>query len=163
MSAAICALCLRPLSKPWKISGTEVFHEACVMAYGTTGSLSNKQQRQLGELRAETERLRYEVEHEKHKTAHERAVSKRIADERDRDANGLGQALVDLRTLRGRLDEARRDRDEVTAQRDAARREVLLHQTIQATPAAPAPISTPEVAKDDRDSTEVRFSLLELD
>lgn len=165
MSAVVCAVCAKPIAKPqkWKISGTEVFHEACVVAYGTAGSLSHRQQRQIADLRADIERLRYEVESEKHKAAHERANAKRIADERDRQGNELGQALVDVRAYRLRMEEARRDRDEATAQRDAARREAQLHQTIQGAPAAPAPISTPEVAKDERDATEVRYSLMELD
>lgn len=163
--AATCAVCLTPIMKPEKfvLSGTEVFHARCVVAYGTTNSVVNKQRQQAADLRAQIERLRYELEHEKQRADHERTVAQRIAGERERMGNDLGVALSDARSWRVRMEEARRERDEAVAARDASRREALLHQTIQGTPVAPAVAATPEPVKDERDSTEVRFSLLELD
>jgi hypothetical protein len=160
----VCAACLISLGNGEKfvLMGTEVVHPGCVGRQTERTKLLmrlNEETRRAGNLAIEERRQR------------EMAVAA------DREHLRVSAELREVKeTMRRRFhleDEYRAQRDNARAERDrafalrdealraaeAARREAALHQTLGPAPAAPA---TPEV-KDERDPSEIRFSLLDLD
>mgnify|MGYP001617547823 CR=1 FL=1 len=152
--AATCAVCMAPIIKgvdKFAISGTEVIHARCVGAGATVGT---RRKLRIIEQTQTIDNLRSEIG--SHLVA--------AREERVRRA-GVESREADYRRQR---DEARRERDEAMAARDAAVREVGLRQALGIVARAdPAPrtevVPVPEQANDDRDASEIRFSLLEID
>lgn len=155
----VCAVCRVPLAKGEKfvMQASEVVHARCVggQTMATRLKLDNiEARRQLEEIRGDVRRAQNEL------------MASRL-EAKDLRAE-LKAALATRGDYKDQRDAARRERDQAIAERDAARREAALHQTIQqsipVTPAAgPASAPAPDKPRDDRDPTEVRFSLLDLD
>lgn len=161
--AAVCAICEQALitGQRFRIEGCEVMHAQCARSGlpTRTGRLLVDQANAIaGHLRAMRElgeRLRT-IEQQTESTRRENRTHERT-----------------IRDLRTQLATALRERD-------TARSEAALHQTIAAVPDAPpvaAPVAappaiptaspnvsqaTPAPAQDERDGSEIRFSLLEL-
>jgi len=154
--AAVCAICDLPLipGQKFRLEGSEVMHPHCVRTGRPTAM------------------RRLVVDHANDLRVQQRAMSQlgeRLNDVESRATRVLLENREHERTirdLRSQLAIARRERD-------AARSEAALHQTIAAAPAptvaAPATHEVPSMAevadppRDRRDDTEIRFSLLELD
>ncbi len=173
--AATCAGCLRDIPKgdPFVLWGTEVFHRRCAKRIATSAGTKQK---------LEIQRLKTELEHAAIEARDARADYRNLEDttaERLRRVAALETRMGSLdasveayknRLARDhannvRLEEAnsaliterRVLRDEIAA----ARADIARLQTAalaRATDDLPAP-----VAKDTRDDTEIRFSLLEID
>jgi len=157
--AATCAACLDAISPREKfvLSGTECFHARCAMTRGTAQSVRRRLELEIIDHRAAIERLRADLTSERSTARHERQVTARIAKERDelsaevRDAARQREQLIDIhRTAERRLTA---EYERVLVERDQARREIAVLRD--------HPDSKPE--NTDRDATEIRFSLLELD
>lgn len=146
---AICAICQGALTHAQRFLITdqaEVVHRSCVRPGRTT----------IGQ------RLRQDLA-----SARQEAASAHVA---------LTNALREIASLRAQstadhevAEESRRDRAQMTRQlaqarreRDAARREAALHQTIGPRPATTPNPTTTDATEDTRDPTVVRFSLLDL-
>lgn len=148
----MCAACLLPLVPGGKflLSGTEVFHPACVRASGTEDSLANRLRRQL----VEQERRVAEASLSVQKARDAVATIKRELDRRD-------DRIEDLLTRVGAAENRRatleRLIEEVRQERDQAVRELAAQRAVK-----PATTGDPQPTEQ-RDATEIRFSLLELD
>src|SRR4029077_9476820 len=70
----------------------------------------------------------------------------------------LSNLRAELRATRNELQDVSFENAELVQERDAARREAALHQLL----ARQAPVIATPAPADDRDPTEIRFSLLEL-
>lgn len=167
--AATCATCLKPIVEREKfvLAGTEVFHARCALATGTTQSVKAKLDQTIVELTRETAMLRVQLAASRRDAEKAVEISGRIANERDK-------ADAAERSWRRRLDDARAERDRFAYERDKALEDLavirqrlgsapLVTQPPTSVPATPVAAATPEPAKDERDDTEIRFSLLELD
>ena len=174
---AICAICQHELHREQGIvlAGSEAFHRACVRAHGTSSSVVNRLQQKLVEVEAMAVRQRDELRMRLDDATEKlRTSARRVADLADEIAAAraietqlelkkaeLAGVRSELGALRIEFRELEHEGNTLMAEREAARREAALHQLLaQRTPVrvetAPDPI-------DDRDPTEVRFSLLELD
>lgn len=177
--AAACAVCLRPIVKPqaFAIWGTEVVHRECVG--GLDRSIVNRQKVELIKLREVI--AQHEIEVRRLQNDYDEANRERSAATRqlrDHDAMVLRarrevhEAQAREATLQRALDAANdraaaagRQVDAMRGERDAARREAQLHQTIQGAPRSTTSNTTeiPAPAVVTEDDAIVRFSLLELD
>lgn len=160
--SARCAACEEPIDRGEKfvLTGTEVFHRRC--AAGIRRSVRTRLELRLIDLERDIATARAEIMELKRQTT----------DERDRTRDAVRTRLViedDLRVARAARDAALRDsaywreRGESLATELARIRGEL--ETARAAARPPPPVTTAETApaKDDRDATEIRFSLLELD
>lgn len=156
---------------------TQVFHRvaACMALIGRTrlDKLEDEVDRLKRELRyteedlgaARTQLVRDEqARGQRIRDVEARAKSiERVIDSVSADNRSLRAQTVDLT---GRLGRRTTERDEAIAQRDAARREAALHQTIQGAPArAPEvapPATEPLPQQEEKDASVIRFELLEL-
>jgi len=158
------------------LAGSEVFHKACIRTHGTASSELN---------RAKTKALTADQTRHADAVVHQQVLERRDAIIRDLNAENRELRAENLKLemelarqrltvvaqraeiteAEGNVQDAERERDQAIAARDAAIREAALHQTIQRS----SPVSsqrdmvTVPVEVDDRDPTEVRFSLLDLD
>lgn len=174
---ATCAACAGPIVKggdPFVIVGTEVVHRKCLGAQTKTTRLVLRLKdwrTTIKNLSAQLASAMLEVED---KRAQVSSMSAAMESMRKREID-KDLAIVNLRKAardaearedeyRRQRDTFRRERDEARAQVEAARREAALHQTIQGATRIPDAKSTDTPpANDDRDPSEVRFSLLEID
>lgn len=176
---AVCAICNGRIAArgDLSIAGSEVFHKWCVRQKGTATSALNRARTEA--LASDTARHHAAVEAnqvlerrdalirdlnaENHELQAEIAKLKREATTREvtvlAQRSQLFTATTDVARLERELAEARR-------LRDAAISEAALHQTIQRS--GPVSVHRDTVAAvpvevDERDPTEVRMSLLDLD
>lgn len=172
---ATCAICQQPLTREQgiAIAGSETFHKACVRQHGISNSVVARLRARLAELETAAVRTQEDLRRrldEVTSKLKEVARSKVELEQRMQDMhrveNDLALKKLELASVRSELrtarDELRQSEDlsiELAQERDAARREAALHQLLAQQ--APVQKSTPE--HDERDATEVRFSLLELD
>lgn len=177
---AICAICQQLATREQGIalSGSEVFHQECVRRHGTANSVLNRLKTKLAELELfsvreiETIRQRASVLEDEVRTLR-RAADKSKGDRENaqRAQQDLALRKIELDGVRSELRRAREahkllkeDFERMAADRDAARREAALHQTLAGQHVvAHVQADVTAVGQDDRDATEIRFSLLELD
>lgn len=175
--AATCAACAAPIVKggdPFVIVGTEVVHRRCLGAETKTTRLLLR----LKDWRGALKKLGAQLAAAQLEVADKRAAMASVnggMESLRKQAIDKDLAIINLRKTareaeareleyKRQRDEARRERDEARAQLEAARREAALHQTIQGATRTVEPKSTETPpANDDRDPSEVRFSLLEID
>jgi hypothetical protein len=190
--AATCAACLQPITKltGFVISGTEAFHRTCVA--NIARSVRTRQALEIVELRGELsnvilERDSLENDHRVELAKMDHQINRlredlRAAESRAARAESSTYTVDDR--IREQRDAAISARDQAIRERDAARAEAALHQTIQGrvVPArletrpvtsadvaaiAGRPISPPPgdpvAPESDLDDLEMRSSLLELD
>lgn len=175
---ATCAICQHDLHRSQGIvlAGSEAFHRACVREHGTASSVVNRLKNKLLEVESIAVRQRDELRSKLDTVTEQlKRSARRVADLRDEmetysaletqlelKKSELAGVRSELAALRCEFRELEQEGDILQDERDAARREAALHQLL----AQQGPISvkaiTPEPV-DDRDATEVRFSLLELD
>lgn len=175
--AATCAACAAPIVKggdPFVLLGTEVVHRKCLGAQTKTTRLLLRLKdwrTAIKNLGAQLAAAKLEVQDSRHAMASMDASMeslRRREIEKDLAILNLRKTARDTEAreleYKRQRDEARRERDEARAQLEAARREAALHQTIQGATRTVEPKSTETPpANDDRDPSEVRFSLLEID
>lgn len=132
-------------------------HRACAVSGNET--IGTRQQRTIADLTAELSAARESERRLRilHQSALQRAVNSernaRVADERVDNAGAERDLAVERETL------AVMARDSAVRERDAARAELAKRPVpTQATP----PTQT-QTESDDRDASEIRFSLLDLD
>lgn len=182
---AICAICERPLARQQGISlaGTEAFHKACVRTAGTSGSVANRLRAKLIEIETEAVRLRDSLREQLDRVRSELDIQRRKnteLGERAGDAKAL-QFQLDLKkaelakaqrectSLDREIGDLVEDCKTLERERDAARHEAALHQMLAYEASRVVQTGTVTVTAatakedDERDATEVRFSLLELD
>lgn len=171
--AATCAACLGPIAKGERfvLSRTEVFHARCVTAIAR--SMRAKLEQEVIRLGHDVSQL---ADDQRRLTETANAASRRADSvsrllERERE-----EGAAKFRASERAKDAAIRDRDisraradQLETERDAARRELAVMRQY-GTATTPAPAATPapaptavEPAKDQRDDSEIRFSLLEID
>lgn len=164
--AAVCAGCTRPITGRQKfvLSGSEVFHRECVHLIPESKYWKMKQEilrmrTEIEEERARAARLRTEVNDLERDVANMRESRNRERENAARFQRETLRASNDLQTSNDRAGRMRSERDAAVARAEAAEREVALHRALGPVtqPTEPTP------AKDDRDASEIRFSLLELD
>lgn len=170
---AQCALCLRPLTKPFSISGTEVFHAECAKqvslarpsVHAKVSIKAAKQAGRIAELEADLAYARREVDMLKRlERENQRLVALDVEAARlRRELAAAGERESEYRRQR---DEARRERDAANANVMAA--ELELRNALAAGRAAMQATervggSADGKPADSRDATEIRFSLLDLD
>jgi hypothetical protein len=163
--AASCAACLAPIAtgERFVLSGTEVFHRTC--ARGINRSKATRLELRVTELERDLQLARNNL-------AASRGFGEsraQLADRIQRDKDAVDR---DLQKARAARDAALRD-SSYWQERFAAAERLLVRtradadaaEAIRARPPPPPPQGSenPPVAKDDRDATEIRFSLLELD
>jgi flagellar motility protein MotE (MotC chaperone) len=160
--SVVCASCLQPINtgqRQFVLAGSEVFHRSC--ATNIANSHAARQRQRIVDLgaeaqkwRNEAERLARQLEDYARDLDGARASLRRSGDEVSR----LGMTLLDTRSAQ-RAEIERRDATiaDLTRQRENERL-AKVYQATLVDPGVPAPAKT-----DDRDPTEVRFSLLELD
>ena len=162
---ATCAVCLSPILEPQRfvVDGTEVLHRACAQASHTT-VLQRAQRATAAALHEAANAQRRELELRSKVATLEGRIARYEAD--------LSSIRRDMRVALRHHGITRTERDTAIDERDAARREAALYQTLaaarQGTPSvSSAPDSTASsagpVAPAERDPTEQRMSLLELD
>lgn len=169
--AAACAVCLAPIGRGEKfvLVGTEVIHPYCVVGH----TKSTKQRLHIIDLEHEISQMRIELEESGRRAAQAVKDMNRMVQDEARDYERLRDRLE---AEMARVEAYRRDRDEARVQRDQSRAEleqvrrelVVARMTPVVAPAPAATVvtsagSTSEPAKDDRDASEIRFSLLDLD
>lgn len=170
--AASCAACLLPIAKGDKfvLSGTEVFHGRCTMRVGTTRSIRARLELRVIEVERDLSLVRDQLENQRTATASEREIARRTERERDgidrelRVARAARDAALRDSTYwqeRGRAEKADGDRLAAALRADLARARADLAAAQARRPLEPT--EGQQVAKEDRDATEIRFSLLELD
>lgn len=163
--AATCAACLSPIAAGdrFVLSGTEVFHRTC--ARGINRSQRTRMELRILELERELAAERAAVQNLRGAADAELNIARKIK----REVEGMDR---DLRVARAGRDAALRDSAYWQERHAAAERsKALLRSEIDALTeaarvrVAPPPQGgeTPAATKDDRDATEIRFSLLELD
>lgn len=177
---ATCAICLTPIAggQKMKIIDTEVIHATCAIHLVHHRTRGQRDRVAVEQLAADLERERRAFADANHRAATadarakelERQVSNLRANEGHvvdnlegvlREVDALKHDREGYRRARDRI---RVERDAAIVERDAARRELALHQTIGAGIApqtAPSGSGSPQTPE--RDATEIRFSLLELD
>jgi len=173
---AHCAVCRQPITKQtrFKVAGTEAIHDACLSQLSQ--SVLHRLRRRHDEIVATMTSL----EQRALRAENQLTLSRQLVVERERDLDVLrrdrDRLREDLSALRTRaadneaaawhrgqrvgqeiLDRLAAERDAARRERDAARAELALFHALHA--------STParEPAKDERDASEIRFSLLDLD
>jgi hypothetical protein len=162
---ATCAVCQSPIVEPQRfvIDGTEVIHRACARS-GRFTVLQRAQQDLATARHAEATAHRREIEHRSKIAILEGKVRAQETD--------LERVRRDHRVLLRQFGITRTERDGAVLERDAARSELALHQTLAmsraATAAPESPLAAVEAkvvpeAEGELDPTEKRFSLLELD
>ncbi len=161
---ATCAVCLTPITSPQRfvIDGTEVLHRACALRQHIT-ILQRAQQDLAAARHAEASAQSRELEYRAKIATLEYLNQKLGSDETD-----IATVRRDLRVIMRHSAILRTERGQAIAERDAARRELALHQTIAAAPVATAPAADSSAQealpeRPGRDDAETRFSLLELD
>lgn len=171
--AAICAGCLKPIGSKEKfvLASSEVFHKTCIPLIPQSRLWKMKQEmlRMHGELeneKAEKAMLRNEVADLERDVANMRSSRNLARDEVTRFQREAIRADELVRTANDRANEMSRraqrmgsERDAAIARAEAAERELALHRAL-------GPVTQPAEAEgtpgsDDRDATEIRFSLLE--
>lgn len=159
------------------IAGTEVFHDQCAAAGLIENSVGAKQKRRIVQLAAAIERehkLRTEERHQRD-TRIEKLQSelREIREHHERNLSDLERMRVTLKTAVGQNEQYHDQRNELArrvnaqdaelqalrAERDRIAQELALDKALTKAEAA-LPKSA---ANDERDGTEVRFGLLELD
>lgn len=175
---AVCAICGGGLVRgDISIAGSEVFHKACIRAHGTASSALQRARAQA--LTADQEKHAAAVASQQTLERRDAIIRdlnaetrdlRRQLDQKDRE---LAQQAVTVLAQRAELyeattDVARLQRELAEAKRaaEAARSEAAFHQTIQrSSPVSVArdTVRTVPDEVDDRDPTEVRMSLLDLD
>lgn len=163
--AALCALCLAPLTRPFVVSGTEVFHSQCAKVHGTAGSRGNTNRQAVAALRGKVVALELEVQRVQQRAddkeaaaARELERAKHMIRDHERMLERLTESTQLTEDYRRQRDQARRERDEAVAARDAARRELALMQQLGHQPADP-----PKTEETGKEEPRERFRLLELD
>lgn len=159
--AATCAGCDGPITRGdgFKLVGTEVFHSSCVR-WAVSASKLARTLRELRDSHAESTRL--------HRKAQDLARDlEEVKAREERMSDGYVTAKGRINTLEGqraydslRISQLEQENNRLRAELDQARRAAL------AAPVLHAPIATPEIPstpKSDKDDTEQRFALLELD
>lgn len=161
-----CAVCVAPIEKKdqFVLSGTEVFHLACVKLKGTAASVGNRRRQKIAALEARVRELELENQTLR-QDAQATSDSVRQVTSKLRE---LGESIKQQSSMsdeyRRQRDESRRERDEATAARDAAKRELALHQQIAGTQATKSPTTPPADPPKTMDEDQAeRFRLLELD
>lgn len=156
---------------------TEVFHEKCVRAGQVGTSRTRSLEAELARLREaltqqriQASRAHAELEEKLHNANRKRSDLEYIAERARTDQE---RSASDLRAVRSALEDVRHNMVVLVQERDAARQEAALHQTIQRSTAVAQPIAqvavplenktaVPTPPTDDRDDTQIRFGLLEL-
>src|SRR5271170_6353633 len=159
--AAVCAACLQPIRSgtPFVLAGTEVFHRNASCASRIAQSVGWRTRVERDQLRIDVDEARGEIARTQHKLELTR-------DDRARAQEAQRRAETQLRTSDRRRQAAENDREMAIVERDRAMRELaIVRQFGQPAAVSAGSVTTPEStpAKDDRDASEVRFSLLELD
>ena len=167
--AAICAGCRATIAKgaKFRIVQTQVFHEQCVSLIG---------QSVLAAKSAEAANLRVALAHERSDGAEARVkaqtLERELSYERERNRTLerevqtwkkiSAERSIALESLGSERRRALRERDDAIARGNEARQELALQRAI-ATPAQSTQAAAPATEKpaDDRNATEVRFSLIE--
>lgn len=153
------------------LHGTEVFHRRATCIAGIASSLSVKQRQRIAELEGDVDKSLADVLYfRQHAEQSEReAATQRQQLESTRTSLEAQQRITARRSREVEVSEDERRRlallvENLTAERDAARRELAMHQALGPSRSAPpAAQGDPKVEeKDERDPTEVRFSLLEF-
>lgn len=164
---AVCAVCLEPIVRGDKFMavGTEVIHQQCVVGK-TQGT---RQRLQIIDLQHDLAQLRIQLDEQTKRNARLYAEAERLIVEhaeyrRDR-ADRLTREIAIKDDYREQRDTARRERDALRGELELARRELLAVRSAPVLPVPVAPVATPapEPVKDERDASEIRFSLLDLD
>jgi len=176
---ATCAICEKRIvaRADLSVAGSEVFHRWCVRAEGTAHSVLNKAK--AAALAADMQKHQAAVEAQQVLERRDALIRDLNAENRElqtkigRLERELSQKGVTILAQQGQLytattDVARLERELASARaaEQAARSEAALHQTIQRSRPVSAgrdtvPLVPAEV--DERDPTEVRMSLLDLD
>jgi hypothetical protein len=166
--AAICASCERPIAKGehFVLSGTEVFHGRCANQIGTARSV--RLELRAIELRRDLSMARDEANAARREAQTQREIAQTIARERRQADNDLRKAravrddaIRDARLWQARAEDL--ERQLVTALQAQTRLAAEIAARAQAAAAPTTAPATPDPAKDDRDASEIRFSLIELD
>lgn len=175
---ATCAICQLELHRGDGIAlaGSEAFHKACVRDHGIANSVVNRLKAKLLEVEALAVRQRDELRNKLDSVTEQlRKSGRRVSDmtseieayrtidtQLEIKKAELAGVRHELSALRAEFRELEAEGDILIAERDSARREAALHQLLAQNAPLVAKVITPEPV-DDRDATEVRFSLLELD
>lgn len=167
---AICASCMKPIVKGvgrFVLSGTEAFHTHC--ASGIQRSLSVRQSERIAQLEQDAERTRRDLDAARHQSDRLRIAHEHALNDRLRLQCALENATEDRHRIQRELDRQRADLERVTAERNAARTEAALHQTLAAANVTRTTHGTgttgdnEKVTPDSRDAAEIRAAMLELD
>lgn len=145
---ATCAVCLQPIvtRNDVRVSGTEVMHRACAATGQETIGWRNK--RELADLRAQLAQAQGGVARQRDTLARVRAANRELE-------RLLTEANCDRDLAQASQAQAADAMAELLQERDAA-----LAELAKRPPAQPSTVAPEE---DQRDATEQRFSLLELD
>lgn len=159
---ATCAACLLPIQRldQCTISQTEVFHRRCIGRI--VDSRGNRMAQRVLELEGERERYVRMMADAQHELARARELEVRMAGAQSDVIRLNDEIRADAKEMqrRDRLHQETVQALQIAVrERDAARRELALHQIIA------TPERSPNVASSDADldPTVIRFSLLELD
>lgn len=168
--AGQCAVCLRPIAgkDSFALVGTEAVHRACVqlLTSGHAMTKGTQQQQRIIELEGQVRQSHHLVERLKIAEQKMSNLERQFASMgavNDQYARDLADGMRREAEYRTQREQARRERDEAVAAREAAKRELALHQQISGRQTPPVQEGSAQPADDGKDATEKRFSLLELD
>lgn len=171
--AAICAGCMKPIGSKEKfvLASSEVFHKTCIPLIPQSRLWKMKQEMLrmrgvLDEERAQGARARIEVQDLEREVRNMRSARDQARDEVTRISRDAARASHEVQSANDRANEMSRraqrlgsERDAAIARAEAAERELALHRALGPVTQPAEGSGTPEA--DDRDATEIRFSLLE--
>lgn len=160
MANATCALCLRAIvtGEKFVIAETEVFHDWCAKTTGTHTSIGNQKRQRIATLEHNNRQLMNSVS-EAQTTL--RVLKDRVEEEMKRAIEAAEDQKQIAESWKRRYEQARADMFAVSAERDRLRTELAAAN--QRVAVAPPPQQQAPQPADTRDSTEIRFSLLEID
>jgi chromosome segregation ATPase len=168
--SAVCAACLRPITKATQfvLSGTEAFHRACAVHIERSRGSRQAQrilelerlvevtQRGMDDTRRVCEGYVTRAEHAVAGAKAEVAAAQRAQGSAENAAAVAKRAVRELTTSLGAMSQAL---EQAQRERDAARSEAALHQQLGS---APAKAATAGEERQGDDAVQ-RFAMLELD
>lgn len=171
MQPASCAVCGGAITKGggFVLVGCEVVHKSqfCLSRAGETKNA--KLAAKLAETKRELEYTEEDLGAIRQQLQRAARAGEEAMAAINRVRHDEAQRERDLFDYKRRLNVTTIERDNAIEERDAARREAALHQMLAREPHAPAATSTtpppapaPEPQTDEKDASEIRFSLLEL-
>lgn len=173
--AAQCAVCRQPITKKtnFRVVETEAVHDECLSR--VHDSLVTRLRQHVVTFRDRSQRANQDLQRARADLEQAQRDLQRLQREHDLTTGELERLKIEYKSVANTYateyqrrhaaqHEAAQERERRVAaerERDAARSELALHQTLSR--AAPSPAPEAEPAKDERDATSVRFSLLDMD